>query len=129
MAHFAHECLNYSVQLLPHVFQCLISESTERKFKLAFCKTTPSVFTVTLAFSRSWTTVRCSVFLGSSTVYECCSWAVFPNIQYFLFKVCLPDSILAFHKHGVQGRSIKNGEITQEIVDRSKSYRLLGSDK
>ncbi|XP_026481907.1 mitogen-activated protein kinase kinase kinase kinase 3 isoform X2 [Ctenocephalides felis] len=43
--------------------------------------------------------------------------------------VCLPDSILAFHKHGVQGRSLKNGEITQEITDMSKTYRLLGSDK
>lgn len=45
------------------------------------------------------------------------------------FSVCLPDSILAFHKHGVQGRSLKNGEITQEITDMSKTYRLLGSDK
>ncbi|BES89047.1 mitogen-activated protein kinase kinase kinase kinase [Nesidiocoris tenuis] len=43
--------------------------------------------------------------------------------------VCLPDSVLAFHKHGVQGRSLKNGEVTQEIVDKSRVYRLLGSDK
>uniref|UniRef100_A0A1B6LQR5 Mitogen-activated protein kinase kinase kinase kinase n=1 Tax=Graphocephala atropunctata TaxID=36148 RepID=A0A1B6LQR5_9HEMI len=43
--------------------------------------------------------------------------------------VCLPDSVLAFHKHGVQGRSLKNGEVTQEIVDKSRSYRLLGWDK
>lgn len=43
--------------------------------------------------------------------------------------VCLPDSILAFHKHGVQGRSLKNGEITQEITDTSRTYKLLGSDK
>ncbi|XP_054281916.1 mitogen-activated protein kinase kinase kinase kinase 5-like isoform X7 [Macrosteles quadrilineatus] len=43
--------------------------------------------------------------------------------------VCLPDSVLAFHKHGVQGRSLKNGEVVQEIVDKSRSYRLLGSDK
>ncbi|XP_063236829.1 mitogen-activated protein kinase kinase kinase kinase 5-like isoform X14 [Bacillus rossius redtenbacheri] len=43
--------------------------------------------------------------------------------------VCLPDSVLAFHKHGVQGRSFKNGEVTQEIVDKSRVYRLLGSDK
>jgi len=43
--------------------------------------------------------------------------------------VCLPDSVLAFHKHGVQGRSFKNGEVTQEIVDQSRVYRLLGSDK
>ncbi|XP_075211276.1 MAP4K3-like protein hppy isoform X8 [Lycorma delicatula] len=43
--------------------------------------------------------------------------------------VCLPDSVLAFHKHGVQGRSLKNGEVTQEISDKSRVYRLLGSDK
>ncbi|XP_014247613.1 mitogen-activated protein kinase kinase kinase kinase 5 isoform X2 [Cimex lectularius] len=43
--------------------------------------------------------------------------------------LCLTDSILAFHKHGVQGRSLKNGEITQEIVDKSRVYKLLGSDK
>ncbi|KAG5319198.1 M4K3 kinase, partial [Pseudoatta argentina] len=43
--------------------------------------------------------------------------------------ICLPDSVLAFHKHGMQGRSFKNGEITQEISDPSRTYRLLGSDK
>ncbi|XP_049819069.1 mitogen-activated protein kinase kinase kinase kinase 5 isoform X2 [Aethina tumida] len=51
----------------------------------------------------------------------------------FDFKIenilCLPDSVLAFHKHGVQGRSLKNGEITQEITDVSRTYKLLGSDK
>lgn len=47
----------------------------------------------------------------------------------FLVSVCLPDSILAFHKNGMQGRSLKNGEITQEICDMSRTYRLLGSDK
>ncbi|KAJ8681486.1 hypothetical protein QAD02_017273, partial [Eretmocerus hayati] len=51
----------------------------------------------------------------------------------FNFKVestiVLPDSILAFHKHGMQGRSLKNGEVTQEICDPSRTYRLLGSDK
>lgn len=46
-----------------------------------------------------------------------------------LFLVCLPDSVLAFHKHGMQGRSFKNGEVTQEISDPSRTYRLLGSDK
>ncbi|XP_011299996.1 mitogen-activated protein kinase kinase kinase kinase 5 isoform X5 [Fopius arisanus] len=43
--------------------------------------------------------------------------------------ICLPDSVLAFHKYGMQGRSYKNGEITQEISDPSRTYRLLGSDK
>jgi hypothetical protein len=46
-----------------------------------------------------------------------------------MFSVCLPDSVLAFHKLGMQGRSFKNGEVTQEIVDQSRVYRLLGSDK
>lgn len=43
--------------------------------------------------------------------------------------MCLPDSILAFHKNGVQGRSLRNGEVTQEITDNSRTYKLLGSDK
>ncbi|KAH8291131.1 hypothetical protein KR054_008890 [Drosophila jambulina] len=43
--------------------------------------------------------------------------------------VCLPDSVLAFHKHGMVGKSLRNGEITQEIKDMSRTYRLLGSDK
>ncbi|XP_076262755.1 MAP4K3-like protein hppy isoform X3 [Rhynchophorus ferrugineus] len=43
--------------------------------------------------------------------------------------LCLPDSVLAFYKYGVQGRSLKNGEITQEITDTSRTYKLLGSDK
>lgn len=46
-----------------------------------------------------------------------------------LLAVCLPDSVLAFHKHGMQGKSLRNGEITQEIKDMSRTYRLLGSDK
>uniref|UniRef100_A0A1L8DM87 Mitogen-activated protein kinase kinase kinase kinase n=1 Tax=Nyssomyia neivai TaxID=330878 RepID=A0A1L8DM87_9DIPT len=43
--------------------------------------------------------------------------------------VCLNDSVLAFHKNGMQGRSLRNGEITQEITDMCRTYRLLGSDK
>ncbi|XP_066987129.1 mitogen-activated protein kinase kinase kinase kinase 3 isoform X5 [Macrobrachium rosenbergii] len=43
--------------------------------------------------------------------------------------VCLTDSVLAFHEHGMQGRSFKNGEITQEIIDNSRIFRLLGSDR
>lgn len=43
--------------------------------------------------------------------------------------VCLADSVLAFHKHGMQGRSFKDNEVTQEICDRSRIFKLLGSDR
>jgi len=43
--------------------------------------------------------------------------------------VVLADSVLAFHKHGMQGRSFKTGEITQEICDRTRVFKLLGSDR
>ncbi|KAJ8377615.1 hypothetical protein AAFF_G00255730 [Aldrovandia affinis] len=42
--------------------------------------------------------------------------------------VCLQDSVLAFWKHGMQGRSFKSNEITQEISDNTRIFRLLGSD-
>ncbi|PZC72509.1 hypothetical protein B5X24_HaOG211077 [Helicoverpa armigera] len=43
--------------------------------------------------------------------------------------LCLADSVLAFHRHGVQGRSLRNAEVTQEITDASRAYRLLPHDK
>uniref|UniRef100_A0A8C6L440 non-specific serine/threonine protein kinase n=1 Tax=Nothobranchius furzeri TaxID=105023 RepID=A0A8C6L440_NOTFU len=43
--------------------------------------------------------------------------------------VCLQDSVLAFWRHGMQGRSFKTNEITQEISDNTRIFRLLGSDR
>uniref|UniRef100_A0A3B4Z1D4 Mitogen-activated protein kinase kinase kinase kinase n=1 Tax=Stegastes partitus TaxID=144197 RepID=A0A3B4Z1D4_9TELE len=43
--------------------------------------------------------------------------------------VCLQDSVLAFWRHGMQGRSFKTNEITQEISDSTRIFRLLGSDR
>ncbi|XP_037080659.1 LOW QUALITY PROTEIN: mitogen-activated protein kinase kinase kinase kinase 5-like, partial [Pollicipes pollicipes] len=43
--------------------------------------------------------------------------------------VCLTDSVLAFHKHGMQGRNFANNEVTQEITDPSRVFRLLGNDR
>ncbi|XP_076441749.1 mitogen-activated protein kinase kinase kinase kinase 5-like isoform X2 [Babylonia areolata] len=43
--------------------------------------------------------------------------------------VTLQDSVLAFHKHGMQGRSFKGNEVTQEICDKTRIFRLLGSDR
>ncbi|XP_074662772.1 mitogen-activated protein kinase kinase kinase kinase 5-like isoform X4 [Tubulanus polymorphus] len=43
--------------------------------------------------------------------------------------VCLQDSVLAFHKHGMQGRSFRANEVTQEICDKSRIFKLLGSDR
>ena len=39
--------------------------------------------------------------------------------------VCLPDSVLGFHKHGLQGRSYKDESITQELNDPNKTFKLL----
>ncbi|ELT98037.1 hypothetical protein CAPTEDRAFT_197561 [Capitella teleta] len=43
--------------------------------------------------------------------------------------VCLQDSVLAFHRHGMQGRNFKANEVTQEICDRSRTFKLLGYDR
>ncbi|XP_073689845.1 mitogen-activated protein kinase kinase kinase kinase 5 isoform X1 [Garra rufa] len=43
--------------------------------------------------------------------------------------VCLQDSVLAFWKHGMQGKSFKSNEVTQEISDPSRVFKLLGSDR
>ncbi|OCT65001.1 hypothetical protein XELAEV_18041242mg [Xenopus laevis] len=43
--------------------------------------------------------------------------------------VCLQDSVLAFWKHGMQGKNFKSNEVTQEISDESRVFRLLGSDR
>lgn len=36
---------------------------------------------------------------------------------------------MAFHKYGMQGRSFKSNEVVQEITDRSRQFRMLGSDR
>ncbi|XP_064205406.1 mitogen-activated protein kinase kinase kinase kinase 6 isoform X2 [Anguilla rostrata] len=43
--------------------------------------------------------------------------------------VCLQDSVLAFWKHGLVGRSLQNNEITQEITDESRIFRVLGTNR
>lgn len=43
--------------------------------------------------------------------------------------VYLTDSVLAFHKHGMQGKSLKNCEITQDITDMSTIYRVLNMER
>ncbi|XP_037537629.1 mitogen-activated protein kinase kinase kinase kinase 2 [Nematolebias whitei] len=40
--------------------------------------------------------------------------------------VCLQDSVLAFWKHGLKGRSFHSDEVTQEITDESRVFRVLG---
>lgn len=44
------------------------------------------------------------------------------------YIVCLTDCVLAFHKHGMQGRSFLNNEVVQEISDSTRIFRVLGSD-
>ncbi|KAI6213404.1 Non-specific serine/threonine protein kinase [Aphelenchoides besseyi] len=42
--------------------------------------------------------------------------------------VPLPDSVLAFHSHGLQGRSFFNGTLTQDLNDKTKIYEVVGTD-
>ncbi|XP_036380775.1 mitogen-activated protein kinase kinase kinase kinase 6 isoform X2 [Megalops cyprinoides] len=43
--------------------------------------------------------------------------------------VCLQDSVLAFWKHGLVGRSLHSNEITQEITDESRVFQVLGTNR
>ncbi|CAM4516934.1 unnamed protein product [Leuciscus chuanchicus] len=43
--------------------------------------------------------------------------------------VCLEESVLAFWKHGLKGRSLHNCEITQEITDESRVFKVLGTHR
>jgi len=43
--------------------------------------------------------------------------------------VCLKDSVLAFHEHGMQGKSFKKTQVTQEILDGQRTYKLIGADR
>ena len=50
-------------------------------------------------------------------------------LDVFDFKVCLKDSVLAFHEHGMQGKSFKKTQVTQEILDGQRTYKLIGADR
>uniref|UniRef100_A0A7N5ZPP3 Mitogen-activated protein kinase kinase kinase kinase n=1 Tax=Anabas testudineus TaxID=64144 RepID=A0A7N5ZPP3_ANATE len=43
--------------------------------------------------------------------------------------VCLQDSVLAFWKHGLKGKSFRSNEVTQEITDESRVFRVLGTNR
>jgi hypothetical protein len=45
--------------------------------------------------------------------------------------VCLSDSVLVFHKHGMQGRNLKTNEVTQDLSnpDCTSYFRVVGSDR
>lgn len=54
---------------------------------------------------------------------------MFQIITIHFISVCLQDSVLAFHEHGMQGRSLKDNEVTQEVYDQTRSFRVIGSDR
>lgn len=43
--------------------------------------------------------------------------------------VVLRDGVLAFHKHGMQGRSFLSDQVTQDIFEPTKIFRLVGRDR
>ena len=42
--------------------------------------------------------------------------------------VRLQDCVLSFHKHGMQGKSLLTSQITAEVSDPTKIFRMLGSN-
>ncbi|KAM9836797.1 mitogen-activated protein kinase kinase kinase kinase 2 [Aulostomus maculatus] len=42
---------------------------------------------------------------------------------------CLQDSVLAFWKHGLKGKSFHSNEVTQEITDESRVFKVLGTNR
>ncbi|KAL3068137.1 hypothetical protein niasHT_038127 [Heterodera trifolii] len=44
------------------------------------------------------------------------------------YAIPLSDSVLAFHKHGVVGKSLFTGAVTQDLNDPTKLYKLVGQD-
>uniref|UniRef100_A0A665VZ76 Mitogen-activated protein kinase kinase kinase kinase 2 n=1 Tax=Echeneis naucrates TaxID=173247 RepID=A0A665VZ76_ECHNA len=44
-------------------------------------------------------------------------------------RFCLQDSVLAFWQHGLKGRSFQSNEITQEITDESRVFKVLGTNR
>ncbi|RXN05854.1 myotubularin-related 1-like isoform X2 [Labeo rohita] len=42
-------------------------------------------------------------------------------------QICMGDSVLAFWKHGLKGRSLQTNEVTQEITDKSRVFQVLGT--
>uniref|UniRef100_A0A671MHM2 non-specific serine/threonine protein kinase n=1 Tax=Sinocyclocheilus anshuiensis TaxID=1608454 RepID=A0A671MHM2_9TELE len=43
--------------------------------------------------------------------------------------VCLEESVLAFWKHGLEGLSLHSCEVTQEITDESRVFKVLGTHR
>ncbi|KAM6969974.1 mitogen-activated protein kinase kinase kinase kinase 6 [Aplochiton taeniatus] len=43
--------------------------------------------------------------------------------------VCLQDSVLAFWRHGLRGKSLHTDEVTQEITDESRVFKVLGTTR
>ena len=57
--------------------------------------------------------------LAGSAFYLCYQFC-------FLSLECVEDTVLAFYKHGFQGRSFVKNEIVQNVHDEQHLYRLLG---
>uniref|UniRef100_A0A671NMV7 non-specific serine/threonine protein kinase n=1 Tax=Sinocyclocheilus anshuiensis TaxID=1608454 RepID=A0A671NMV7_9TELE len=81
-----------------------------------------------LAYLNTFIWAKCLIYLKNIYLYLCFNNSLALCIDLFLL-VCLQDSVLAFWRHGMQGRSFKSNEITQEISDNSRIFRLLGSDR
>ncbi|KRX90690.1 Mitogen-activated protein kinase kinase kinase kinase 5 [Trichinella pseudospiralis] len=105
------------------------------RIKLVEC-TMPSlipVFEMFIPVEHQYPVVCCGVRAESSGKHVVFDY-IDLNITETLFSkphlsICLSDSVLAFHKFGMQGRSFIDSKITQDIEDKSQEYRVIGSDR
>ncbi|GAB1302097.1 Mitogen-activated protein kinase kinase kinase kinase 2 [Apodemus speciosus] len=55
--------------------------------------------------------------------------ALAPELTFDFSIETVGDSVLAFWSHGMQGRSLDTNEVTQEITDETRIFRVLGAHR
>uniref|UniRef100_A0A4W5K2X9 non-specific serine/threonine protein kinase n=1 Tax=Hucho hucho TaxID=62062 RepID=A0A4W5K2X9_9TELE len=111
-------------------------EPLQKFMQLKVCDPNASLYNVSIAFfiyihyqSKVWTHLHTVniVNLDGSPSKGITSKLTFDFSIETL--VCLQDSVLAFWKHGLKGRSLHSDEVTQEITDESRIFRVLGTSR
>lgn len=133
------------VNLLPnvsHVVQhendpdiVLICQNSKKKFCLNWLSSSVDLDRITIVNSNGKIRPKVEIASGLDFDYDVRSLSkkLHDELEQkqpsFVVIVSLEDSVLAFHQHGMQGKSLKNSEMTQEIYDETRSFRVIGHDR